>query len=235
MRYVDSLPGSRSHKLLAASLLLLILITVVGAPARIARTYQAGSSVVLLASPAASKINGGNPYLSFSPSLTLTAELISQELVSPNVARRLATEGITASPTVTVASYGTTTTGSVLLLSVTGRSMAQAEHDINAVTAQISKLLATMQAGERRYDRIRAATLAMDQKPRASEGPVVRALAIVVGLELAAGFAVFRLSLAFSGRRRRREGYRLGSPAATGYAVAAHRVLQPRANGEGRS
>src|SRR5580658_3609182 len=117
----------RARWILTSVLLILALAGAAEAGAKVPRYYQSTSSVVLLASPAASTQNGGNPFLSFSPSLTLTADAVSRELMSPGTASQLAAQGFTASYTVALPSYTTSTTGSVLLVTVTGADAARSE------------------------------------------------------------------------------------------------------------
>jgi len=226
MRYAESLPGSRSQRILAVALLALVIVTIIALPARLSRTYQSGSSVVLLASRAASRPFGGNPYLSFTPSLTLTAELVSQEIASPTVARHLGALGVTGAHTVTLASYGTSTTGSVLLITVTGASEAGVEHSLRVLTRQIGVILNGLQAGEKPYDKIHAATLSMQSVPSVSRGAAIRSLGIAVALELAAGFAVIRALAALTGRRRDLE---LAARSGAGHRPADSMVPSQRA------
>src|SRR6266851_4200547 len=112
----------RKRRYLTAALLVLALAGSGAALSTLPRTYQANSSVILLASRAAASPYGGNPYLSFSPSLTLAADAVSRELMGPGTVLSLAARGFSASYTVALAPYTTTTTGSVLLVTVAGES-----------------------------------------------------------------------------------------------------------------
>ena len=85
------------------------------------RTYQADASVVLLASRSQSGTTGGNPYLNFSSSLTLTADAVSRQVMDPQTASSLAARGFPGSYTVAMPTYSTLTVGSVLLIAATGR------------------------------------------------------------------------------------------------------------------
>src|ERR1700747_2091543 len=103
----------RARWILTSVLLILGGVGAAGAAAKIPRYYQSASSVVLLASHAASVQNGGNPFLSFGPSLTLTADAVSRELMAPATVRQWAASGFAASYTVAQPAYTTSTTGSV--------------------------------------------------------------------------------------------------------------------------
>ena len=165
----------------------LVILAVVGAAeaaAKMPRYYQSASSVVLLASHAASKQNGGNPFLSFGPSLTLTADAVSRELTAPATVSRLAARGFTASYTVAVPPVSTFTTGSVLLVTVAGTEAAGVQHTLQAVTAQISTQLAQMQRNVPAPSRVRADTLSFAPQATLSISQTARPLVIVGALLL---------------------------------------------------
>src|ERR1700680_4895259 len=89
----NSFHAGRVRLMITGVLLLLTLIGTVATALKLPRTYQSQSSVVLLASRATSKPNGNNPYLSFSPSLTLTADVVSRKLMAPGTVKYLASHG----------------------------------------------------------------------------------------------------------------------------------------------
>ncbi len=149
----------RARWILTSVLLILAMAGAAGAAAKTPRYYQSASSVVLLASHAASSQNGGNPFLSFGPSLTLTADAVSRELMAPATLRQLAARGFTASYTVALPTYTTSTTGSVLLVTVAGQHATGVQRTLRAVTAQIGTQLAQMQQGVPAASQVRAETL----------------------------------------------------------------------------
>ena len=169
----------RARWILTSVLLILAMVGAAVGAAKMPRYYQSASSVVLLASRAASMQNGGNPFLSFSPSLTLTADAVSRELMAPGTARQLAAQGFTASYTVAVPPYSTSTTGSVLLVTVTGPHAARVQRTLQAVTAQISTKLAQLQQGIRARRQVRADTLSFT--PQATLAISQTARPLVVG------------------------------------------------------
>ncbi len=191
--------------------MLLILATAgtAAAAARLPRTYQSQSSVVLLASRSAAKLNGGNPYLSFSPSLTLTADVLSRDLMAPTTAQGLAAAGYASSYTVALAPYTTTTTGSVLLVTVTGNLKAAVEQTLGRVTAEISAKLLRLQSSVKPYDRIRAATLSFMPRPSLSLNETARPLVGVVALGL---LLAFGLPVLVDGQIARRQSQREAIP-----------------------
>jgi hypothetical protein len=173
----------RARWFLTSVLLILAMAVAAGAAAKMPRYYQSASSVVLLASRVASTQNGGNPFLSFSPSLTLTADAVSRELMSPGTVRQLAAQGSTASYTVALPPYTSSTTGSVLLVAVTGTDAARVQRTLQAVTAQIGTQLAQLQRGVPASGQVRADTLSFTPQATLSISQTARPL-IVVGVLL---------------------------------------------------
>jgi hypothetical protein len=175
----------RARWILTSVLLILAMAGAAGAAAKMPRSYQAASTVVLLASRATSMQNGGNPFLSFSPSLTLTADAVSRELMAPGTVRQLAASGFTASYTVALPPYTTSTTGSVLLITVTGTDAAGVESTLQAVTAQAGTQLARLQHGIPVRSRVRAETLSFTPRATLSVSQTARPLILVGALLLA--------------------------------------------------
>jgi hypothetical protein len=202
----SSLRTGRGRWILTGGLLLLTLIGVVVALVKLPPTYQSQSSVVLLASPAASRPNGYNPYLSFSPSLTLTADVVSREMMSPSTVDYLASNGFPDSYSVALATYTTPTTGSVLLVTAAGPDQAAVQLTLHGVTDEISIVLAKLQAGSPPNDRILATTISMSRQATLSFSKLVRLLAVLIGVGLAASFGVpWIVEAQIAGRRIQRD------------------------------
>ena len=172
---------------------MLLLLTVGGARValvKLPRTYQSASSVVLLASRAASKPNGGNPYLSFSSSLSLTADVVSRELMAPTTVSYLTARGFSAAYTVALAPTSISTSGSVLLVTVTGTDKAGVERTLHGVTNEISARLAKLQAGDSAYHQIRALTVSLTRQAALSVSQTARPVVLVIGLGLVLSFGI---------------------------------------------
>jgi hypothetical protein len=199
-------PAWRGRWILTVALLLLALAGTAIAAQTLPRTYQSEGSVVLLASRAVSKPNGNNPYLSFSPSLTLTADVLSRELMAPATASYLAYEGYPGTYTVALAPETATTTGSVLLLTVTGSNEAAVRHTLLGVIAEIRIRLSRLQQGISRYNQIRAVALSVSQQPLVSTSAMLRPLAVILALGLVAAFGIPWLIDARIAERRARRG-----------------------------
>jgi hypothetical protein len=188
-------------------LLVLALGGTVAAAANVPRTYQAEGSVVLLASRALSKANGSNnPYLSFSPSLTLTAEVLSGEMMSPTTLQTLAADGFRDTYTVVLAAYTPTTTGSALTVTVTGSDPAGVVRDLGGVMAEVQAKLASLQTGVAPYNRIRVVTIARSQRAALSVSRTARPLVVVALCGLLVAFGLPWLVDAQLARRRARPG-----------------------------
>jgi hypothetical protein len=174
---------------LTGALLLLTLMSAVAVLAVLPPTYQSSSSVVLLASPQASEPYGDNPYLSFSPSLTLASDVVSSEVMSSATVSRLDAVGFSGSYSVQPATYTTDTTGSVLLVAATGSTAAAAERNLRAVGREINNVLAGMQSGDPAADRIRAVTISVSPASR-DLGQAARVLTVLIGagLVISVGF-----------------------------------------------
>jgi hypothetical protein len=171
-------------------LLILAIVGAAGAAAKIPRSYQSTSTVLLLASRAASASNGGNPFLSFSPSLTLTADAVSRELMAPGTVRQLAAQGFTASYAVGLPTYTTSTTGSVLTVTVTGPHAVRVERTLRAVTAQIGTQLAQLQHGVPARSQVDADTLSITPQATLSVSETARPLVVVGAVLLVICFGI---------------------------------------------
>jgi predicted amino acid-binding ACT domain protein len=169
----------RCRRWLTASLAAAALIGFLSALTGLPGTYQSQASVVLLASRSVAGQNGGNPYLSFSPSLTLAADAVSRALLAPAAGRQLASRGFTAPYTVAFPAYATATTGSVLLITVTGHDRATVQSTLRAVIAQTQVTLRQLQGRVRRRAEIRLVVLSSTLAPQLSVSQTARPIVVV--------------------------------------------------------
>lgn len=199
----------RRHWILTAVLVILASAGTAEAAARLPRAYQSESSIVLLASRSAARLNGGNPYLSFNPSLTLAADVLSRALMAPGTAKGLAARGFPSPYTVALATDTTTTTGSVLQVTVTGTSRTTVERTLTGVTAEVGVKLAQLQSKVKPYGRIRTTTISFMPRPGLSASSTARPLVSVAALAL---LLVLGIPVLIDGqitRRRLRKSARL--------------------------
>jgi len=174
----------RRRPILTVTLLVVALTGATTALLGLPRTYQSNSSVVLLASRSAARQTGGNPYMSFSSSLTLTADVVSGELMAPRTASVLAARGYSDPYTVALAPYNSATTGSVLLVQVTGSNRRDVQRELAAVTQQVSTELAQIQAKIRPESRIRIATISFSPRAALDAGQTARPMVVVIAAAL---------------------------------------------------
>jgi hypothetical protein len=193
MRFDEVIKVWRRRAALTAGLVLLALASFAAALALFPATYQSQASVVLLASQAASRQAGGNPYLGFTPALSLTADVVSRALMGPATVRQLASEGYTDSYTVAEPSYTTTATGSVLLITVSGTDPASVERTLHGVVGELDFTLVQMQRNIWPKHRITVSTLASSPQATLQTSATIRPIAttLVLGLIAALGLPVF--------------------------------------------
>lgn len=197
----------RRRSALTAGLIALALLGSLASVAGLPRTYQSQASVVLLASPAASRANGGNPYLSFTPSLSLAADAVSTDLMAPVTAGRLAAAGFADSYTVALPSSAASVTGSVLDIAVTGNDPASVQRTLLAVIRQVGTSLGQIQHSVRPRYRIGVTTLSITPQATLSIGKTARPMVVigVLGLLLALALpVVLDARLSRRGTRRAR-------------------------------
>lgn len=169
------------------------------------RTYQAASTVVLLASRNSSKsTGGGNPYLSFSDSLSTTAGVVESEIMDPQTATNLKAQGYPCSYQVASQSTVSNTTllpAPFLLVTVTGHSKTLVEHTLYGVTNQISVVLRGLQLGVSHNNRISLFTASFDPQATLSITSTARPLVIVFAMLVLLALGVPLVVDAWSVRR----------------------------------
>jgi hypothetical protein len=174
----------RRRGMLTAALVFAAAAVAAAALAWFPRTYQAQASVVLLASRSAARLTGGNPYLSFTPSLSLAADVVSRALMAPQTTGKLASKGFTDSYTVGPPAYTTTTTGSVLVITVSGDAKAGVESTLEAVVEQVRYVLRHIQSGLTRRERITDVTLSSSPDATLAASATVRPVVVILVIAL---------------------------------------------------
>jgi|HubBroStandDraft_6_1064221.scaffolds.fasta_scaffold99752_2 hypothetical protein len=198
--------------------LLLVLLTLAATAALAARPgpYTAESQIALLPSKHISLPAGGNPYLSFGDSDTLTADLLRRELTAPAAVTRLAAAGYSSSYLVV---DDTATAGPVLDITVTGNSKAMVEHTLLGVTAAASTTLAGMQASLSPSEQITSIVVSIAPEAKLSVGKKARTLIVVLAVGLVLAIV---LPQAFDAAASRRRARRFGiTPSSSERSMAA--------------
>jgi hypothetical protein len=201
MDLMASLRILRMRWILTSTLLLLTLVATGAAAYVWPRSYLADATTVLLASKNSAKLAGGNPYLVFNSSLTLTADVVRREVGDPRTGLSLTSRGYTASYTVVAAPD---TSGPVLLITVTGKSKANVESTLHAVADEVGTKLSTLQAGITPDNQITDLILSMSPTATLSLSKMARPLVVILGFGLALTFFIPQIVDAQASRRRAR-------------------------------
>lgn len=189
----------RRRWILAGSLLLLTLVATAYGLVKLPTSYQSISSVVFLAPKNAAKVYGGNPYLAFSSTLNMTADVVRYETNDSRTVALLASSGYTASYLVTDA---TDTAGPVLIVTVTGKNEAMVEHTLSGVTTEISTKLAALQANITPGNKIHSLLITFNQ-PTPLTSKKARPLSVVAGGGIAMTIGITLVVDAMAVRRRK--------------------------------
>jgi hypothetical protein len=178
------------------------------------RTYHASSTIVLVPSAKAAKVLGeGNPYLSFTNSISTAADILAAELTTPATERDLAAGGFTEpySAVAETTLSQTTASGSVLpgpfvVITVTGGDRESVQRTLSAVTGQAGRTMLAMQAGMSRGSRIAVSVLSLDPRATLSVSAIARSLVLIIGLLVVAALSAPVLVDAQAVRRRGHRG-----------------------------
>lgn len=170
------------------------------------RTYQAMSTVVLLASRNSAKATGGgNPYLSFSDALSTTASIISAEITDSRIASNLKAQGFPEG--YQVVSESTLSNSSLLpapflLVTVTGSNSVLVERTLYGVTREIGELLNGLQNGISHNNRIMLLIASFVPRATLSITSTARPLVAAIGLLVVLALCVPLVVDAQGARRR---------------------------------
>ncbi|WP_242904281.1 hypothetical protein [Actinomadura terrae] len=174
--------------------------------------YEAKATAVLLASPVQARQAGGNPWLVFDSSLTVTAEVVGREMMDPRTAAAVRAKGGTATYIVGVAPDST---GPVLAIEVSGTDAAGTKATLDALLSTVPERLAKLQAQESVAPRaqIKMNVISATPQPSRVSTDKIRLVVMTLFLGLAVTVAVPLFAEVLSERRRRgREGGRAGAP-----------------------
>lgn len=188
--------------LLTVPLLLLALGGVAAAFVVTPWTYEARATVVFLASPFQAREAGGNPWLIFDSSLTITAEVVGREMMDERTVAGLRDRGLTAAYEIGVAQDST---GPVLAVDVSGDSPSVTKRTLDALVAAIPQRLAQLQAKEGVSQRaqIRANVVTASPNATLARTGKLRTLVMVLFVGMALTVAVPLFAEVLSERRKR--------------------------------
>ncbi len=162
--------------------LMISIIAIVGAYVLVPVKYQSQAQMTMLNSEAVTNQMGdlGNPYLSFSQTLSADVDLLTRLLVSDSSARQLAAEGVTDSYT---AAFANNALGPFMQLTVTGKNKAHVLSSLDTLVAYAQQSWYSLQRASNAPPKtiIRLDTIT----PPSSPAPVKK-----TKIELVAGVAV---------------------------------------------
>jgi capsular polysaccharide biosynthesis protein len=204
MDLLDSIRILMRRWWLTVPLLVITLGGVVAGVVMLPWKYKSEATVVLLSSRLQAKQTGGNPWLAFDSSLTVTAEVVGREIMDARTTDSLRKQGNTAGYKVGIAADST---GPVLVIEVEGPNRQVTQNTLNAVLRLIPARLEDIQnqGAVVPYARIRPDTVAASTQPQLVVKDKIRTLlmALFAGLVVTIGVPLFAESLAV---RRRRSG-----------------------------
>jgi capsular polysaccharide biosynthesis protein len=202
MDLLDSLRALLRRWPVTVALLAVTIAATVGALIAIPWQYESKATIVLLSSRKGSQPVGGNPWLAFDASLTITAEVISRSMSDERTLQKLKDEGKTADFTVGLAQDSR---GPLLDITATGPdpTVAQATMETLATLSQ-QRLTETQQKSAILPDAtIRAELVTSSDKAELTAEKKIRLLVIIfaAGMLLTIGIPLFLESLAQKRRR----------------------------------
>ncbi|WP_424528694.1 hypothetical protein ACOZ38_03060 [Sphaerisporangium viridialbum] len=202
MDLLDSLRALLRRWPVTLALLAVTIAATVGALIAIPWQYESKATVVFLSSRKGSQPVGGNPWLAFDGSLTITAEVISRGMSDERTLQKLKDEGKTADFTVGLAQDSR---GPLLDITATGADpkVAQATMETLATLSQ-ERLTEMQQKSSILPDAtIRAELVTSSDKAELTPEKKIRMLVIIFagGMLLTIGVPLFLESMAQKRRR----------------------------------
>jgi polysaccharide biosynthesis protein PslJ len=190
---------------LVVPLILVAAVCAAGAFIRLPTTYQAQTSMVLLANtsdvdPATGKTIVSNPYLSFSNSLTITGYVLARTETTDERAKAIATQ--TGSPAAYTIEPDPRATGPILLITATGTDKAAVARTLDAVAKDLPTTLGVLQKAAKAPADAQVSTAVVTESPHPTA--VLKNKIVKTVLVFAVVFLVGLLLALLVGRLRRR-------------------------------
>jgi hypothetical protein len=197
------------------------VIAIAGTYVLVPTKYQSQAQLTMLNSEAVTNQLGdlGNPYLSFSQTLSADVDLLTRLLVSDASARQLAAEGVTDSYT---AAFANNALGPFMLLTVTGKTKAHVSSSIDTLVAFAQQSWYSLQRASNAPQKtiIRLDVITQPSNPT----PVKKTkLELVVGVAVGAIIISLILVTVVDNRRGKRRYQEAAVTAHTGTDGGTHR------------
>jgi capsular polysaccharide biosynthesis protein len=201
MDLLDSIRILMKRWWLTLPLLLITLGGVVTGAVMLPWKYKSEATVVFISSQLLAKQTGGNPWLAFDSSLTVTAEVVGREIMDEGTSAALRKQGDSADYKVGVAADST---GPVLVIEVEGATPEVTQNTLEAVLRQVPIRLDDIQSqgGVAENARIRPSTVSTSTQSQRVAKDKIRTLVmgLFAGLVVSIGLPLLAESL--TSRRR---------------------------------
>ncbi|MCW2881884.1 MAG: chain length determinant protein [Sphaerisporangium sp.] len=207
MDLLDSLRALLRRWPVTVALMAVTLAATVGALIAIPWQYESKATVVFLSSRKGSQPVGGNPWLAFDASLTITAEVIARNMSDERTLQKLKDEGNTATFTVGLAQDSR---GPLLDITATGPDPKVAQATMDTLVTLSQARLTEMQRKSAIVPdaTIRAELVTSTDKAQVTPQAKIRLLVIIFagGMLLTIGVPLFLESMAQKRRRQAQSG-----------------------------
>ncbi|MEU9887117.1 hypothetical protein [Sphaerisporangium sp. NPDC051011] len=229
MDLLDSLRALLRRWPVTATLLAVTLAATIGAFFAIPWQYESKATVVFLSSRKGSQPVGGNPWLAFDGSLTITAEVISRGMSDERTLQKLKDEGKTAEFTVGLAQDSR---GPLLDITATGPDPKIAQATMETLAdLSLARLTEVQQKSSILPDAtIRAELVTSTEEAQLTPEKKIRMLVIIFagGMLLTVGVPLFLESMAQKRRRVSQGGDPRASMTGPLPVVPTHQQRMPR-------
>jgi hypothetical protein len=180
-------------------LLTLTLASVAAAYVVLPATYESKASVVLLSSQIASKEVGGNPYLAFDSSLSVTADVVARRMMDDDSVKAFQAHGYKADYKIALSPESDRP---ILEVDVTGHNRSDVQATLDAVVNQIAPTLEEIQARAPLNSRIRLNGVSKTTAPKKTISGKLRLLIMGLACGLIVTVAVPLFADSAMARRR---------------------------------
>jgi capsular polysaccharide biosynthesis protein len=177
MDLLDSLRALSRRWVITLPLLLLTLGSVVAAYMVLPATYQSTASVVLLSSEIGSKEAGGNPYLAFDSSLSVTADVVARRMMDEGTVKEFQAQGFKSEYKIAISPESDRP---ILEVEVSGHNRSDTQRTLDAVVARIRPTLESIQSKTAFNARIRLSGVSKMTTPEETISDKLRLLIMLL-------------------------------------------------------
>jgi hypothetical protein len=201
MDLAASMRALRRQWILTCFLLLLTFAAGVAAWVKLPGPYQAESMVALVPSHQESLANGNNPYLSYNGSEAIAGDIVTRQVMAPNIVQALAGQGYTGSYTIV---DDPNTVGPILDITVTGKNPSVVENTLRGVTNKVQAQLSALQQSLAPANQVGSLVASFNPTAKLLVSKKARVVVLAVAAGLVLMFAIPQIVDAEVSRRRGR-------------------------------